>query len=178
MPINMIAESATTLSPQVLVLRVALWLAGATLLWVGGRFIAKIPRATFRRSLLTYFLAGIACFVLSWIFLASLWYLNLGSRVRVAWLALAVGLGLTNLLIVWIIIKAMFGTSFKKAILAWLPTLVVLVITSLPGIRLLLPSLYQPGRIVVSHETTRLLGPVNADGTVNYLEPVPGLLGL
>ena len=34
--------------PWLLVLQMAFWLAGATLLWIGGRFLAKLPRATFR----------------------------------------------------------------------------------------------------------------------------------
>ena len=122
----MLPVLATAFSLGTVIPRLLLWLAGATLLWMGGRFLAKIPKATFWRSLLTYFLAWVAAIA------AFLVVMSVTLQLRPDWgaaevLRRVVGL-LASLLVTWFIIKAMFSTSIRKAILAWLPTLAILLV--------------------------------------------------
>ena len=68
---------------------------GGALLWVGGKYIAQAPRATYWRSVATNLLAGLVTSFCS----------------------------LLALPLAWLIIKGMFRTTYGKAILAWLPTI-------------------------------------------------------
>jgi len=80
---------------------------GSALLWIGGRFIAKSPRATYWWSLATYLLAALVGGLLSLIPFVG---------------------GVIALFAVWYTISAMFRVSYGKAILAWLPTLGTVVL--------------------------------------------------
>jgi prepilin-type processing-associated H-X9-DG protein len=108
-------------------LGLAVWaFGGGALLFVGGRYIVKSPKATYWRSVGTAVLAAIASgIILALAFALS--YKLLGPLGFVGVLAGAAA----GLLVTWLIIMAMFAVSFGKAILAWLPTL-ALAIISLP----------------------------------------------
>ena len=108
---------------------------GGLLLWVGGRFIAKSPKATYWQSVLTHLLSGsivvILLFLGQWI---ARYEPNATIVVGIAFWTIT----LAALLAPWLIIKAMFKTSLFKAILAWLPTLgtfplLVVLIPPVPG---------------------------------------------
>jgi len=96
------------------------WLfGGGALLWVGGRFIAQSPKATYFRSVGTNVLAGLAsgAALVVAMFLCVAIAGPLGSL-----LGMLVG-GVAGFLFSWLIIKGMFEVRFGKAILAWLPTI-------------------------------------------------------
>ncbi len=113
-------------------LGLAVWaFGGGALLFVGGRFIAKSPEATYWRSVGTIVLAAIA----SSIILALASALSFGLLGPLGFVGVLAGIA-AGLLVTWLIIKAMFGVSFGKAILAWLPTLAMAVIV-LPIVGLL-----------------------------------------
>jgi hypothetical protein len=113
-------------------LALAVWaFGGGALLFVGGRFIVKSPKATYWRSVGTAVLAALASGII--LALASaLSFRLLGPFGFVGVLAGAAA----ALLVTWLIIMAMFAVSFGKAILAWLPTLAMAII-ALPFIGLL-----------------------------------------
>ena len=113
-------------------LGLAVWaFGGGALLMVGGRHIVKSPKATYWRSVAVAVLAAIASGII--LALASaLSFRLLGPLGFVGVLAGAAA----GLLVTWLIIMAMFAVSFGKAILAWLPTLAMAII-SLPIIGLL-----------------------------------------
>jgi prepilin-type processing-associated H-X9-DG protein len=92
---------------------------GGSLLYVGGRFCARAPKATYWRSVGTNLLASLAGFLL-WAILPALGRAAAGPLG--AMLGGVLG-GVGALLVTWLIIMGMFGTTFGKAILAWLPTL-------------------------------------------------------
>lgn len=105
---------------------------GGALLWVGGRFIVKTPKATFWRSVGTNLLAG----SLGFCALVAIHLMSsaVGPTTRVTGL-------LVGLLVAWWVIKAMFGIRYRKAILAWLPTIgssalayALLALLLLPGL--------------------------------------------
>ena len=107
---------------------VAWALGDGALLMVGGQFIAKCPKATYWRSVGEATLAALVSDAI--IALASaLSSFRFGSLEYVGVLAGAAAVGL---LVTWLIIKAMFGVSFGRAILAWLPTL-PLAVFALPA---------------------------------------------
>lgn len=115
-----------------LAMLVVWFIGGGLLLWVGGRFAAKLPKATFGRSFATNILANIAGSVV--VFLVSLLVVVVGPMGNLlGWAA--------GLLIVWLVIAAMFKASFGKAILAWLPTIPVGIITVALLVSILLPTL-------------------------------------
>jgi len=113
-------------------LGLAVWaFGGGALLFVGGRYIVKSPKATYWRSVAAAVLAAIASGII--LTLASgLSFKLLGPLGFVGVLAGAAA----GLLVTWLIIMAMFAVSFGKAILAWLPTL-AMAIVALPIIGLL-----------------------------------------
>ena len=123
-------------------LGLAVWaFGGGALLFVGGRYIVKSPKATYWRSVGTAVLAALASGII--LALASgLSFRLLGPLGFVGVLAGAVA----GLLVTWLIIMAMFAVSFGKAILAWLPTL-ALAVVALPVIGflagVLVPALQQ-----------------------------------
>ncbi|MBC8374124.1 MAG: type II secretion system protein GspG, partial [Planctomycetes bacterium] len=90
---------------------------GGALLWVGGRFVARIPGVTYWRSvganLLAEFLAAIVSALVALAF-----HLVFGSPEAGWGPAAVVGLAIT-----WLVISRIFETSLYKAFLAWLPTL-------------------------------------------------------
>lgn len=91
---------------------------GGTLLWIGGRFLARAPRATFWRSIGTHALATLCAGGISGVVGAVF------SLLGPTGAALGGLLGaMAGLLVLWSVIRKMFDVSFGKAILAWLPTL-------------------------------------------------------
>lgn len=155
------------IQPLYVLTQIAFLLAGSLLLWFGGRVLAKLPKATFGRSLFAYLLIVIVTFVLAY------YGALLACRVSpytatVALLADLIYIAIV-LLASWSIIKFFFKAPWLKVVLAWLPTLIA-VFAALPfKAGLVRPWLLKPTKIIVSYETTRLLGPLNPDGTVNYL---------
>ena len=149
--------------PWSLVLQVAFWLAGGVLLWVGGRFLAKLGEATFGRSVWAYLLIVVTGVVILKVCIIIAWQVGPGGTSLVLWMKLTYLL--LAVLASWCIIKVLFRASWGKAILAWLATLVIFAVSTGIG----LGSAWGPTKIELSYETTRILRPVNDDGTVNYL---------
>jgi len=115
-----------------LLLALPVWaFGGGALLFVGGRFIAKSPKATYWRSVGTAVLAAIESSII--VALASA--LSFGLLGPLGFVGVPAGMA-GALVVTWLIVKAMFGVSFGKAILAWLPTLAMAVI-ALPIIGML-----------------------------------------
>jgi prepilin-type processing-associated H-X9-DG protein len=102
--------------PLLAVFTVIWFFGGGTMLWVGGRFAAKCPEATFGRSLGVWILASLGGLLVCWIPFGPLFAM-------------------------WLIIMWRFHTSFGKAILAWLPTLGAAVFYVPVLMTLLLPTL-------------------------------------
>lgn len=101
---------------------------GAGLLFVGGRFIVKSPKATFGRCLVIWaiaFLAGLAICTIP----------------MILWVPAFLVMWIPALLVVWLIIKVMLKVSFGQAILAWLPTLGLAVLLGPLLVSILLPAL-------------------------------------
>lgn len=122
-------------------LGLAVWaFGGGALLFVGGRYIVKSPKATYWRSVGTAVLAGLASLaVVTLVVVVAAGLLNLhvgGPGDLLVVVASCVVGPVGGLLVTWLIIKAMFAVSFGKAILAWLPTLAMAII-ALPIIGLL-----------------------------------------
>jgi len=127
-------------------LGLAVWaFGGGALLMVGGRYIVKSPKATYWRSVGTMALAGLGSGLVSAMVSVLWWLLPIlsfafgRSGADVARLVGLVG----GLLVTWLIIKAMFGVSFGKAILAWLPTLPVAFVVAGMLTAALLPTVTQ-----------------------------------
>jgi len=100
------------------------------LLWVGGRFLAKAPKATLGRAFLTNLLGGIAGSVAMSIVNALM---AGGSRAAGGnpGIAMAGGLagcaaGVAGYVLV---VMFLFKTTFGKALLAWLPTIPTALLT-------------------------------------------------
>lgn len=113
----------------------ATWLfGGGALLFVGGRYIVKSPKATYWRSVGTAVLAGLASLaVVTLVVAVAAGLLNLhvgGPGDLLVVVASCVVGPVGGLLVTWLIIKAMFAISFGKAILAWLPTLAMAIVAS------------------------------------------------
>lgn len=118
-----------------LVLFLGTWVfGGGALLWVGGRFIVKAPRATFWRSVGTNVLAGFVAFCASAVVGAVGLATAAGPAMRVSGFAAA-------LLVTWWVIKAMFRIPFGKAILAWLPTIASSLVATALLVSILMPGL-------------------------------------
>jgi prepilin-type processing-associated H-X9-DG protein len=130
-------------------LALAVWaFGGGALLFVGGRYIVKSPKATYWRSVGTAVLAALASGII--LALASaLSFRLLGPFGFVGVLAGAAA----GLLVTWLIIMAMFAVSFGKAILAWLPMLAMAII-ALPIIGLLVAVLV-PALTTAREQTNR-----------------------
>jgi hypothetical protein len=111
---------AEILKLPVVLLFVTAWVLGGTaLLWAGGRFIARLPKATFRRSLVARLCHAIAAWVilgLVRLLYASVGLARLHPGVMEAFLISAV-----TILAFWLIVDWAFDTSIGKAALAWLP---------------------------------------------------------
>jgi len=105
--------------PLVVIFVVVGVFGGGALLWVGGRFLAQVPAATFWRSVGTNLLVSVVMGVL------SLFGLPLG----------------------WLIIKGMFRTTYGKAILAWLPTLPIAFLGAGLTAAILVPTLQQANEL-------------------------------
>ena len=104
---------------------------GGALLWVGGRFLARIPGVTYWRSVAAKLLAGFLGAIGSTLVVLA-FHLVFGSRAA-GWVPAAV----VGLAITWLVIAGIFGTSLYKAFLAWLPTLGEAVI-ALPVVMLII----------------------------------------
>lgn len=107
---------------------------GGTLLWVGWRFVAKAPKATYWRSIGTNVLASCAG-ACAWL-LAGLAVAATGGAALIPLVGLAAGLP-----VIWLVIMAMFRISYRKAILAWLPTLGASVLAAPLLVLILMPGL-------------------------------------
>jgi len=92
---------------------------GGALLWVGGRFLARAPKATYWRSVGANLLAILAGALVVGVFTVAAGVLGGPSGAQAG---LLLG-SLAWLFATWWVIKAMFGTTLAKAALAWLPTL-------------------------------------------------------
>jgi hypothetical protein len=98
----------------------AAWLlGGAALLWAGGRFLARLPSASFRRSLAARALQA-AC---AWgiMGLGRLLHDRLAAPGSPAGFAEALVVTVVTLLAFWQVIAWLFRATLGKAILAWLP---------------------------------------------------------
>jgi competence protein ComGC len=113
--------------PLVLVSLPLFVFGGGTLLWVGGRFWARAPKATYWRSIGTNIVAALAAGLAYGLVSAAAAVVGGavgGGGGAAAGAVLGMFLGaIAALLVTWLVIKAMFATSFGRAILAWLPTL-------------------------------------------------------
>jgi hypothetical protein len=118
------------------------WIFGVgTMLFIGGRYIAKSPKATYGWSILTHILSGLGGFLAMGIviFLGAMLSEVVDSPGPVI---ISVALSLVaSLFVVWWIIQAMFKVSFGKAVLAWLPMFgLQFVLTGPLMVSILLPS--------------------------------------
>jgi len=104
---------------------------GGALLMVGGRFIAKTPKATYWRSVGTITLVGLAASMIITLALV----LSVALLGPIGFVGALPGAA-AGLLATWLVIKAMFKVSFGKAVLAWLPTLALAVIVLPIGLML------------------------------------------
>ena len=158
-------NTLAAIQPLHLLIQVSFLLTGSLLLWIGGRFLAKLPQATFLRSLLAYLLI-VVCYWAVLVGGCTIAVSITDGNFGIIPLAKIISI-LLGLLLSWCIIKLLFKASWPRAILAWLPTLIISVVS------LLLPNIAKPSPqpipLELSHETTRILGPLNPDGTVNYL---------
>ena len=169
--------AALTLQPTWILIQAAFLLLGSTSLWLGARFIAKLPKATFLRSIFAYLL--IVILTLAIFFLSQFSFLHLVSDPNLAQIPslhiqiASYMVGLIDILLIlifsWLIIKFFFKASLFETILAWLPTLAMIPIAVF--ISLILFPLLAPRQpdIIVSYETTRALAPLKPDGTVDYI---------
>lgn len=118
------------------------WVFGVgALLFVGGRYIAKSPKATYWWSVLTNVVASIGG-TLAHIIVAGIGLAFL-SKADSPFPTMMVSFGglIIGVLVTWTIIQAMFKVSFGKAILAWLPTFGVKFLLVIPLlVSILLPS--------------------------------------
>ena len=114
------------------------WLLLRTLLlWVGAKYLVKIPGATYWRCLLALLVGGLISFGLSSI-------LGFVGYPAMTPLGIAIGsiLGVVvSLLLTWYFIKIFLKTSLGKAILAWLPTLGIWVMILPLTLAIILPAL-------------------------------------
>ena len=112
-------------------------LGGGALLWVGGRFLARIPKVTFWRSVVAHVVAQLC---------ASAASIGGVYAIRAAFgdplLALLVGLAM-GLVVTWWLIGMILRTTLGKAALAWLPTGVTAVILVMGGSTLLAMAQYK-----------------------------------
>lgn len=101
-------------------------LLGGLSLWIGSRFLVKVPKATFFRSIAALCIAAVATLMISVLLFvpAVLLVQKLPFLIQYATL---VG-SICGLIITLLIIAKIFSTSFLKAILAWLPTIPVAII--------------------------------------------------
>jgi len=134
----------TAMTIPLVLFAVAVAFGGGALLFVGARFAAKIPGATYWRAVGAQVLSLLACGAIVAIFAIVATRNAAGADTWVAPFAFLGGLllGLPGgILVTWLVIKAVFRTTFGKAALAWLPTLgqAVFVIPLL--VALLMPGL-------------------------------------
>ena len=111
---------AEILKLPVVLLFVAAWvLGGAALLWAGGRFIARLPKATFRRSLIARLCHAAAAWGI--LGLVRLLYACVGLGGLHPGVMEAFMISAVTVLAFWLIIDWAFDASVPKAALAWLP---------------------------------------------------------
>jgi len=116
---------------------------GGALLMVGGKYIAKSPRAGYWRSVGTVVLYSLASGAIAGVVIAVLIALS-GAASGPVLIAGLLGLliaAVASLLVTWLIIKGMFRVSFGRAILAWLPTLGLAVFYAPMTLAVLVPAL-------------------------------------
>jgi len=108
---------------------------GGALLWVGGRFVARIPGVTYWRSVGANLLAEFLAAIVSGLVMLA-FHLVFGSPEAGWGPAAVVGLAIT-----WLVISRIFETSLYKAFLAWLPTLGEAVIALPLVLLIILPAM-------------------------------------
>jgi len=108
-------------------------IGGWLLLWVGGRFLAKSPAATLGRAFATNLLAGLAGFLAMVVAAGALMTVSGPAGPLLGWAA--------ALLAYWLVVKGMFRVSFGKAVIAWLPTILVAVASIALLVTLMMPTL-------------------------------------
>lgn len=127
--------------------------AAAVFLWLGARW-ARIPQITFKRCLATMFLLGVIQVLLVPMNVVSKEQLPALPSYFLPLVELIVGL-----LITWLVIKWMFQTSYPRAVLAWLPTLIV-TIASIAFIFLVIkPYVMEPFIMPTNSMAPTIVGP-------------------
>jgi signal peptidase I len=91
-------------------------MAWALLLWLGGRW-ARIPEAGFKSALLAALLAGAIGLLLEGVVLA------LGGEDRYPLIYVVLALG--SVFLIWKVVQRVFHANLRRAVLAWLPTLLL-----------------------------------------------------
>lgn len=98
-----------------LVSAVVVWFAGGTVsLWLGARYVAKIPGASVKRSYFANLAVGVIGILLA-IVLNAVTLLAGSIGAILGWAA--------GIVILWIIIQTIFRCTISRAALAWLPTI-------------------------------------------------------
>lgn len=134
---------------SVLVLTILSLALGGWLLWLGASW-ARIPDVTFRRALLAMGLSGVLAVACRALLAAS----DIEQNYPILALALVVG----ELVLVWIIIKRVLRTSFRRAILAWLPTLAGTVVVLLAVLLVLKPYVAETYSVPTNAMAPTILG--------------------
>jgi hypothetical protein len=117
---------------------------GGALLFVGAKFAAKIAGAGYWKSVgvhVVSFWAGVLVgAIIGW---GGTLLLSKATEVGALLFGAVFGLAgfAASLVVTWVVIKAMFRTTFGKAVLAWLPTLGQLVLVVPVFIATLMPGL-------------------------------------
>ena len=111
---------AEMMTLPIALLFLAAWIGGGSaMLWAGGRFLAGLPKATFRRSLIVRLLHAAAAWGL--LGLARWPYVHLGPPGAHPGLPEALAITGVTLLGFWLIIDWTFEATLGRAMLAWLP---------------------------------------------------------
>jgi len=119
---------------------------GGALLFVGGRFLAKAPRATYWRSVAANAVSVLAGAVVAGAVVGvAVAVSGLGSTAT--WVATALAL-VAGLAVTWWVIRAMLAVPFAKAVLAWLPTAWQLILSPAVVLAIATPPLTKAAGIV------------------------------
>ena len=151
-----------------LALVVPIWVfGGGAMLYVGVRQLAKVRDASFWRSVIVNSLSGVIIVIL---FLGGVALATVlmgrppvNRRSVWPWVSL-VGGAVLPLFLTWLSIKIAFGTTLRKAMLAWLATLA-------PGLVAypLLATMILPSAVCISTELRKVPCQKNLDRIAEYL---------
>ncbi len=147
------------------------WVARALFLMLGARW-ANIPRASFLRSLW----AVVAAVLIGWLstmLLSVIPTSGVAQEIAIFTLQLACFLGLT-----WLVIARILGSSFGRAILAWLPTLLPQIGFALLAVFVVIPYLFEAFKIPTNAMAPTIIGvhweaPCPRCGSPAYATPEP-----